>query len=196
MRSVIPMKTAKIGYILSSSLLMALGLLLMFFPKSSMTVAAVICGITLAVFGVIKLVGYFSKDLYRLAFQYDFAFGIILLVMGMAILLNPKSLFGFISIIFGVYVFGDGLFKVQIALESKRFGIRSWWLILIFAVIASVFGLILIFKPYTATAMVTVFLGLTLLFEGALNLCTALSAVKIVKNQQPDVIEIDFKEDE
>ena len=42
----------------------------------------------------------------------------------------------------------------------------------------------------------TVLLGLSLLAEGGLNLAVALSTVKIVKNQYPDVIEGEFTEKE
>ena len=38
------------------------------------------------------------------------------------------------------------------------------------------------------------FLGISLLSEGLLNISTVITAVKIVKNQRPDVIEIDFDE--
>ena len=38
--------------------------------------------------------------------------------------------------------------------------------------------------------------GLSLLSEGILNLCVAISTVKIVKNQYPDVIEAEFYEKE
>jgi uncharacterized membrane protein HdeD (DUF308 family) len=42
--------------------------------------------------------------------------------------------------------------------------------------------------------VLTVLLGAALLAEGVLNLCVALSTVKIVKNQRPDVIETEYFE--
>ena len=55
-------------------------------------------------------------------------------------------------------------------------------------------GLLLIFRPWESVQVLTVLLGIALLAEGILNLCVAVSTVKIVMNQQPDVIETDYYE--
>ena len=76
-------------------------------------------------------------------------------------------------------------------MDSKRFGIKSWWLILALAIITGVIGVFLIFDSVIGARTLSVFLGLTLLSEGVLNLYTVISTVLIVKNQMPDVIEVD-----
>ena len=194
MRSTIPMRTAKTGYIVMSLLLCVFGLLLVFLPGLSLKVLGIICGILIIVFGVFKLVGYFSRDLYRLAFQYDLAFGGLLILLGIAMLIRPAAIVSFFCAAIGVAVLADGLLKVQMAIDAKKFGLRRWWLILATAVITIVFGVLLIFKPSESSSVITILLGLSLLSEGLMNLSTALTAVKIVKNQQPDVIEGDFEE--
>lgn len=192
MRSIGPMKAAKIGYITVSVLLCILGLVFMFMPNVSATAIGIACGTMLIVFGIIRLVGYFSKDLFRLAFQYDLAFGILSIFLGILILLKPDNFFNFISIALGLSIFADGLFKIQIAFDSKEFGIKQWWLIFIEALVAGALGLILVFRPTESSAVLTVLLGVTVLAEGILNLSTVLAAVKIVKNQRPDVIETEY----
>ena len=194
MRSTIPMRTAKTGYIVMSLLLCVFGLLLVFLPGLSLRVLGIICGILIIVFGVFKLVGYFSRDLYRLAFQYDLAFGGLLILLGIAMLIRPAAIVSFFCAAIGVAVLIDGLLKVQMAIDAKKFGLRRWWLILATAVITIVFGFLLVFRPSESSSVITILLGLSLLSEGLMNLSTALTAVKIVKNQQPDVIEGDFEE--
>ncbi len=194
MRSTIPMRTAKTGYIVMSLLLCVFGLLLVFMPGLSLRVLGIICGIIIIIFGVFKLVGYFSRDLYRLAFQYDLAFGALLILLGIAMLIRPAAIVSFFCAAIGVAVLVDGLLKVQMALDAKKFGLRRWWLILATAVITIVFGVLLVFRPSESSSAITILLGLSLLSEGIMNLSTALTAVKIIKNQQPDVIEGDFEE--
>ena len=46
------------------------------------------------------------------------------------------------------------------------------------------------FYPLLLSTLLTALLGAALLAEGILNLCVALSMVKIVSHQQPDVIEV------
>ena len=81
MRSVVPMKTAKIGYFVISVLFCVLGIVLITSPGTSVVWLGRLLGVGMIVFGAIKLVGYFSRDLFRLAFQYDLAFGILLIAL-------------------------------------------------------------------------------------------------------------------
>lgn len=186
-RSFIPMKVAKNGYIAVSVLLAALGVLLVAKPTFSVNAIGVICGILLSVFGIIKLVGYFSNDPYRLAFQYDMPFGIMLIVLGIIMLVNPGKLVSFICIVLGLWVLISSLFNIQTSLEAKKFGISQWWIVFVLSVIAAVWGLVLVFRPSEAADVMAVILGFTLIFESAVNICTVLTSVKIVNNRQPDI---------
>lgn len=193
MRSVAPMRVAKTGYIAVSILHAVLGIVLIAWPTFSVNALGVICGILLILFGGVKLVGYFSKDLYRLAFQYDMPFGILLIILGIIMLIHPGNLASFICVVFGLSVLISSLFNIQTALDAKKFGINQWWLIFALSVIAAVWGLILVFRPSEAADVMAVLLGITLLFESAVNICTVVASVKIVKNQHPDVyVEEDY----
>jgi len=189
MRSVTLMRTAKIGCIVMSILLMLAGIVLIIHPSFSISVIGIATGIVMIVFGIFKLAGYFSKDLFRLAFQYDLAFGVLLMALGVIVLLKPESVMNFICIAMGISVLADGLFKIQIAADSKKFGIKGWWLILAAAVVAGLVGLVLVFRPSGSTQVLTVIFGISILADGLLNLITVLEAVKIVKHQMPDIIE-------
>lgn len=195
MRSVAPMRTAKIGYIIISAVLCGLGITLIVVPEFSAAVLGKIFGALLIVFGAVRLVGFFSKDLYRLAFQYDFAFGMMMIALGILLLLRPGSFMDFLCITLGLSFLMDGLFKIQIAIDSKRFGIRRWWLILSVAILCSICAGLLIFRPGDSRNILTILLGIALLGEGLLNLATVVTAVKIIRHQQPDIVEVDFYEE-
>ena len=190
------MRTAKIGYIAVSALMVLLGLALIIFPEISVSVLETVCGILFIVFGVIKLVGFFSKDLYRLAFQYDLVFGILMIVLGITMLVHPGSLANFICIALGVSILIDGLFRVQTSVEAKRFGIRTWWLIAVCGILAAVGALVLMFRPVESAPVLMVLVGISLVLEGILNLITVIVAVRIIKNQHPDVIYVEPDESE
>ena len=191
MRSVTPMRIAKIGYIVMSILFCAAGILFIALPEISTEIIGVCIGIAMISFGIVKLIGYFSKDLFRLAFQFDLEFGILMMVLGGIVLFNPKNLMVFICVALGISILLDGLFKIRIAMDSRQFGIKSWWLILLLAIGTGVIGIFLIFDSATGSKIMSVLLGLTLLAEGILNLYTVISTVLIVKNQVPDVLEIE-----
>ncbi|MGI6264994.1 MAG: DUF308 domain-containing protein [Acutalibacteraceae bacterium] len=188
-RSITPMWIAKAGYIVLSAALCAAGIAMMILPETSLVVMGRVLGILMMVFGAVKLVGYFSKDLYRLAFQYDLELGILLLVLGMILLIRPIGAISFFCVALGIGILVDALFKIRIAFDAKRFGIPAWWSILLLAIAAGIIGLLLILRPWESTAALAVLLGISLLAEGILNFCVAISAVKIVHNQIPDQIE-------
>ncbi len=189
-RCTIPMWVAKAGYIVMSLVFCGAGVLFIAKPELSAMVISRALGAAMIVFGLIKLVGYFSKDLFRLAFQYDLGFGLLLIALGILVLAKPAGVLDFIFVALGIAILADGLFKVQIAVDSKRFGISTWWLTLVLAMVTGVVGLALVFRPWDSARLLTTLLGAALLAEGILNLCVAVSTVKIVDNQRPDVIEV------
>jgi uncharacterized membrane protein HdeD (DUF308 family) len=193
-RSVNLMRTAKIGYIVMSIIFIIVGLLFVIHPVDSLMVIEKILGVSMMLFGVIKIIGYFSKDLFRLAFQYDLEFGIILMVLGLVMLIKPVSVMELLVVAIGLAFFSDALFKARIAFDSKGFGIRPWWMILMLAVLTAVIGLVLILSPETTAAAITVLFGLSLMSEGLLNLFVAISTVKIIRNQYPDEIDVTYSE--
>lgn len=194
MRSVTPMRIAKIGYVVMSVIYCVVGTLCMVRPEVSVQIISRVLGAAMILFGCIKLIGYFSRDLFRLAFQYDLEFGILLIALGLIVLIKSQNVMNFIFIALGIAVLADGLFKVQIAIDSKKFGIGTWWLMLFFAILTVAAGLLLVFRPAESTHILTSLLGLSMVAEGILNLCTVVSTVKIVRHQRPDVVEIEYDE--
>ena len=192
-----PMRIAKWGYIAASVLFIFLGILFIVFPETSILVMVKLSAVIMMLFGLIKLVGYFSKDLYRLAFQFDLEFGILLFVLGLVVLIKSSSAVNFLCIALGIVVLTDGLFKMRISFNSKNIGISEWWLTFAVSILAILIGLVLVFKPSNSANVIMAVLGISLIVDGLLNLCVAFASVKIIKGQYPDVIEsndFEFKE--
>lgn len=186
MQSIKPVKTAKAGYIVISVALCIFGITMIVIPGRIAPLIAKILGVCMILFGLVKLVGYFSKDLFRLTFQYDLAFGILLIALGFILMVKAGNLIIFISIIHGFYVLVDSLLKVQIAVDARHFGIRQWWLILGTAITAGALGFFLILRPFEGAELLIMLSGLTLLAEGILNLVTVVTTVRIIRHQLPD----------
>lgn len=187
-------QTAKLGYIIMSLLLCAFGVVLIAVPGLSLTLLCRLGGVVLILFGLVKIVGYCSKDLYRLAFQYDLAFGILLMALGVILIWRTGTMVSVFCIVLGFCVLADALLKVQISIDAKAFGIRRWWLILTAAVITGAAGFLLVLRPLESARAVMVLLGITLFTEGVLNLVTTLTAVKIFRRQTPEAIDADCRE--
>lgn len=180
---------AKWGYILSSAVLCVLGAILVMVPDFSAILLCRLTGGAMVLFGIVKIVGYFSKDLYRLAFQYDLAFGILLIALGATMLFRPEAMVQMILVAIGVCILADGLLKVQISIDAKQFGLPKWWLILIMAILTGGAGFLLVLRPTESAGVMMILLGVGLITEGILNLITILTAVKIIGRSRPDIVD-------
>lgn len=188
MRSVAPMLIAKWGYIIVSAILCILGGTAILLPAPSEKYCGIALGILLVAFGIIKLVGYYSKDLFRLAFQFDWQFGSFLTIFGLIALARPEESLNFLCAALAVYMILESLFKIKISQAAKEFGIRSWRLILVLALLSGIAGILLLLRPWQSAV---VLLGINLLAAGILNIAVAITCVKIIRNQIPDVIDVD-----
>lgn len=187
-------KAAKTGYIIISILLCVLGIVLIAVPDFSVTLLCVLGGGIMMLFGLVKIIGYCSKDLYRLAFQFDLAFGILFVVLGFILIIRTDAMVNLICIVMGICVLADALLKIQISIDSRAFGIKKWWLILAMAILTGVAGFLLIFRPLESIQTIMILFGIALITEGVLNLITILTAVKIISHQMPEVIDAEYCE--
>ncbi len=170
---------AKVGYILISVLFSTAGIFMILKPEISTEIICVAAGILLIIFGIIKIIGYFSKDLYRLAFQYDLAFGILRIILGIIFCTHTAGVVNLFFTAMGILVLADGLFRIQLAVDARAFGIRQWWLILLIAVVTGLFGMLLLLRPVEGMQAVMILLGCSMLSEGILNLCVAVCTTRV-----------------
>ena len=180
-------KEAKRAYMILSGIFMLVGLCLTIWPEISIVTFCCVLGGLCVIYGIIRLVGYFSKDQDRLAFQFDLALGIFVLVFGIILLFHPRPIIALLPVVIGLYIAIDSVFKLQTALDAKRFGMPRWWLMLILAIVAGGFGILLVFNPFEGAALFMRLIGITLIIDGIQNLWAALALVKVEK--RPDVIE-------
>ena len=180
-------KRAKSAYIAVSVIMVILGAVLMLNPGLSMLTLCYLIGGLMVIFGITRLVGYFSKDLFRLAFQFDLALGIFCMLAGIVILVHPNNIMKLLPVIIGLFVTIDGVFKMQTAIDSKRFGLKRWYAILALAAVTCVFGLLLIIDPFAGGKALMILFGATMMIDGIQNLCVVLYTVKTVGGIRKDV---------
>ena len=123
-------KQARLICMIASGLLLVGGIALVIWPEMDRTLLRILIGVCFVITGGARIFGYFSNDLYRLAFQFDFAFGVFSLVMCIWALFFGDLLGSNLQILMGIYLLIDGLQKIQTAMDAKHFGMRKWWTLL------------------------------------------------------------------
>lgn len=177
------LKIARNGYIVMSIAFCIVGLLYMILPEISPLTICITSGIALIAYGIIKIIGYCSNDLYCLAFQYDLACGIFLIVLGGIMLCRSERLIPYLSVGLGGLILLDSLLTIQTSKDAKQFGLQPWHIILITSIIAAVFGILLMIKPFHGHLASHIIAGGALLAEGLKNHCVVMLTVKIMERK-------------
>lgn len=160
-----------------------LGLFFMLKPDVALVTMCRICGIFFLAYGLVRLFGYFSKDLFQLAFQFDFALGVFSLVIGVILLVRVDRIVELFPVCIGICILIDGVFKLQTALDARKFGIERWWIILIIAIAVAFTGFCLTILPRTTTEFLVRLLGFNLCLDGILNFWVVLKTVNILRRK-------------
>ena len=175
------------------SCFLCFGNFLMAVPEKAVKIICVLAGILFIADGIIKIIGYFSRDFYCLAFQFDLGFGILMIAVGILILVRREAILRLIFVIFGLVILTDALLRIQMSVEAKKFGLKLWWAVLLIAVTTGIFGMLLLVDPAGGAKLTVIFTGVAFLLEGILKLCVVVSTVKIRENENV-VWEDEFRE--
>ena len=171
-------RTAKAGYLVLAALFCAMGVALLTRPDLPVEAIGWGLGAILAAFGIVRIIGYCSRDLYGLAFQHDPAMGVIVIALGLVLMFRHNLAVNVLCLVLGVEMVADNLFQIQTALDARRFGLSTWWLMLALAVATVVVGALLIACPFQGMRVLVQMMGVSLLSQGALSFCVALCAIK------------------
>ena len=187
-------RSIKVSFIAVSVVLIALGLWLLICPGVSSAAICVALGAVSVLYGTIKLLGYFSNDLYRLAFQFDLAVGILSIILGMLLILRPDAVLSFLPTVIGVFILVDSILRFQTSIDARHFGMDKWWAILLISCVGAALGVLLLFRPFESALAMIRLIGLTLMIDGTENLMTCLYTVKVPRRSCADrtVVEADF----
>ena len=167
---------AKIIYISAAALLFLLGVILFAVPEiTALSSWCYILGGVSILLGASKLFGFFSNDLYRLAFQFDFACGAFMALVGIALIAAPDRIIEKFITIYLIYVILNGLLKIQIALDARRFGMH-WAAILTTAIALALVGIGALIFPQETKSLLP---GVVMMADAAVSIWITAYTVRV-----------------
>jgi len=189
-------RSVKAAFAAASAAFMVVGLCLLAAPWVSAETVCIVLGVLSVIYGIVKLLGYFSNDLYRLAFQFDLAVGLLSIAVGALLIFRRDSVLMFLPTVIGVFILVDSILRFQTSIDAKYFGMRKWWAILAISCAGAALGVTLLLHPFESGRAMIRLMGLTLVIDGAENLVTCLYTVKVPRRSaaDPTVVDADFTE--
>ena len=183
------MKRIKALYITISILSLLAGIALVIWPGASVITICYVVGSAAILVGAVRLAGYFSKDSYNLNFQFDFAMGLVFLILGTVLIFHPGDTVAVLHFSVGILVLVDSVFKLQTALDAKHFGLKKWWVMLLCALLCAGLGLVLVILPFRTAEILVKVTGAALAVNSGENILTAGYTVKCKKRVVPIMVE-------
>ena len=173
------LKRTKTNMILMAILTILLGMILVIWPASSTMFICLVAGWLLLLGGILSVVVYFSYQ--ETGPNSSLFLGLIAAALGLWIVIRPSAIVQFISVLFGIVLLLHGFMDIQDSVELKRSSYSNWWIFIIFSVVTVILGVFVIWAPITSASVMTVFSGISLLFDGITELILVYRVSKAAK---------------
>lgn len=175
------LKRIRWTYLMLSVFLFAIGVCLFMWPEVSMDMACMIAGGGAVVYGLAKIVIYFVRQVNSMVEQYDFSAGVLCIVGGAILLVQPAELLNLLPQVLAAYMLGDCVFKFQVVLDAKRLGNSAWFLQFFGVLVCAAWGVCLLAQPFGLDAYVSQMVAGGLIADGVLNLLAVIFIAVTVK---------------
>ena len=185
--------------IVTSTILIVLGLLLIFQSEVTiMTISYIIGGILIAL-GVLAVIKFIQGTNKEGKSELDIVYGIVTTILGILIIMNPQAIASVIPFILGIAIIISSATKLQYAFELKANNNRLWKITMLISILSTLFGVILLFNPFKGAVMFTKIVGIFILGYAILDIISTITIkrnVKIIHNAiEAVVIDADVVEE-
>lgn len=166
--------------IITSIILAVLGILLIVATEATIISISYIIGGILILLGFFGLVDYIRKIDTELKTGVDLVYGVVTVILGVLIVMNPKAIASIINYVLGIIIVISSAVKLNYAIQLKGNNNSLWKSTIIFSLITTICGLILIFKPFTGAIVATKIIGAIVLIYAILNIISTFTIRKEV----------------
>lgn len=174
------LRYVKNGMLFLSIAFIALGLLLLIMPQTSLLWICYAFGTVVLLTGIICLIQYARIRGNGLAAPFLLVAGVITAALGVFTLAQPQVVAGFLPVVFGLFILVDGCSRIGTAIDLARRRGEKWWLLLLLSLLSIALGLLLLADPFEAAVSVVMLCGVLLIVEGVINLgCVVYAAMEL-----------------
>ena len=174
------LRYVKNGMLILSIVFIALGLLLLVMPQTSLLWICYAFGAVVLITGVVCLVQYVRIRGSGFAAPFFLVAGVITAALGLFTLARPEVVASFLPVVFGIFILVDGFGRIGTAVDLARRQGDKWWLMMLFSLLSIALGILLLVNPFGAAVSVVMLCGVLLIIEGVVNLsCVVYTAMEL-----------------
>ena len=160
--------------ILTSLLLVILGILLVAFSDETIIAISYFIGGVLVLIGVVGIIDYVRKIKTNYKSELDLIYGIVTIILGVLIITHPKSIASIINYVLGVIIIINSASKFNYSLQLRSSSNNIWKTTMLVSILTGICGIVLIFNPFkTASAIISI-IGIIIIVYGVLDIVSTI----------------------
>lgn len=184
-------KELKKGYFIGAILYILLGIVLLFFPQTTLLTICYAFALILGIAGVGYIVTYIRSDTLKTYQRNDFVVGLTYLVLAAFVACKTEIIISLLPVLLGLAIIISSIVKLQHALDLMRVKFTNWWLVLLIAISSAAIGLYLIIHPFAAANTMVRVIGIATIWNGITDIGTGILFLKKIKEAIQDIEAID-----
>lgn len=167
--------------ILSSFILVILGLLLIFESEATIISISYIIGGVLIAIGSLALIKFFKSLKENVNSELDIIYGLVTIILGVIVIKNPQAIASIIPFVIGFIIIINSATKLQYSFELKKNNNDLWRTTMIIALITTICGVALILNPFKGAEFITKIVGILILIYSVLDIVSTITIKNTVK---------------
>lgn len=146
-------------------------------------------GAVLIALGVIGIISYIKELNTEESEQLDLVYGIITIILGAIVIRNPEAIASIIPIVFGLVMIISSSIKINYALNMKSKNNDLWKSTLILALLTTLCGVLLIFRPFEGADLIAKIIGAIILSYAILDIISTITIKRNIKKLHKEIKE-------
>ena len=152
--------------IITSIIYIILGIVVIANPETTLTIISKAIAILAIIYGIVVTI----INIANLKNEGSLLFGILLIVMGIALLIYPNSLSVLISLGIGIWFISSSVNRIKFAVLLKDIKELNWLIVLISAIITLLIGISFVFTPLASAVMVAIISGILMVIYSIIDI--------------------------
>lgn len=155
--------------IITSIILIALGILLIFQSEATIMAISYLIGGILVALGVMAGIKFFRNTNNENKGDLDLVYGIVSVILGIIVIKNPEAIASIMPIILGISIIISSATKLQYSFELKSNGNNLWKTTMLISIFSTLCGIVLLFNPFKAMTYFTKIVGVFIIIYSILD---------------------------
>lgn len=172
--------------LVTSIIFVVVGLFLFIKPDTTISIISYITGSVLLFMGLVNIYKYFSTDNKINMFSFDLAYGVLLSIAGLALIIDTSIFAKVINIILGIWIIVNSITKFQYGLVLKKANNKDWTYTVFVSLLSFAWGVLLLINPFKTALTITQMIGIFIIVYAVLDIIDNF----IIRKNISDILDI------